>query len=246
MVFEHGEVLRNNKPLVSLALPVDLTRCVCKFNACQADCLNAVDRRRCTRDSCVFKADNCGNNSRDLVDKHASRTLVIRDTVHRGKGIFTTKPLHRGVMLKEYIGIVYRAADCTAAMLEDVFNSEYSIQLGSANSTEKPLMYIDAATYGNDARYFNHSCEPNCGLEDWIVGNELRCFIRLTKDVKKNEELTIDYRWPPSKMRLCLCSSLLCRYHPVGFSTANQVHKSEEASIASVVYSERNLEYIYE
>lgn len=28
---------------------------------------------------------------------------------------------------------------------------------------------MDARDYGNEARFVNHSCEPNCSLQKWLV-----------------------------------------------------------------------------
>ena len=41
----------------------------------------------------------------------------------------------------------------------------------------------------------NHSCEPNCNLEQWAVdGLPRMCFFAI-EDIKSGEELTFDYNW---------------------------------------------------
>lgn len=54
--------------------------------------------------------------------------------------------------------------------------------------------------------YFNHSCDPNCGIK----GNS----IIAERDIEKREELTFDYScdvdWPGFKMP-CMCGSPSCR-----------------------------------
>ena len=47
----------------------------------------------------------------------------------------------------------------------------------------------DAAVGGNDARYVNHSCTPNCYTQ--VDGDEI--WIIAAKNIRKGEELTYNY-----------------------------------------------------
>ena len=62
-------------------------------------------------------------------------------------------------------------------------------------------LVIDAGPIGNNARFLNHSCSPNCKTEMWQIGCQQRVGIFTIKDVKKGEELTYDYNfegfWQP-------------------------------------------------
>ena len=74
---------------------------------------------------------------------------------------------------------------------------------------------IDAAVNGNDARYINHSCHPNC---DAVV-REKRIWIETIRDVEPGEELAYDYAYeleerhsPAAKRRYpCSCRAVKCR-----------------------------------
>jgi hypothetical protein len=62
-----------------------------------------------------------------------------------------------------------------------------------------------------EADYLNHSCDPTCGF-----GGEI--MIVAMKNIKKGEEITIDYamcsnskRSITSNMKKCLCGSKYCR-----------------------------------
>jgi len=57
-----------------------------------------------------------------------------------------------------------------------------------------PHEILDASRKGNFARFLNHSCEPNCQLQKWVVGNELRMGIFTTREVSADEELCFDYK----------------------------------------------------
>lgn len=63
----------------------------------------------------------------------------------------------------------------------------YAVALGDQ-------LIIDAHREGNICRYVNHSCDPNCNMERWIV-NGLPCLGLFSKrEIQKGEELTFDYR----------------------------------------------------
>jgi hypothetical protein len=74
---------------------------------------------------------------------------------------------------------------------------------------------IDAGVDGNDARFINHSCDPNC--ESVIEGR--RVFIDAIRDIAPGEELAYDYQIqrdaddPPDidEIFACRCGAETCR-----------------------------------
>ena len=50
---------------------------------------------------------------------------------------------------------------------------------------------IDAAVGGNDARFLNHSCDPNCEA----INDRKRIFIEATRNISAGEELLYDYQY---------------------------------------------------
>ena len=72
---------------------------------------------------------------------------------------------------------------------------------------------IDACRKGNQARFINHSCDPNCETQKWLVRGELAIGLFALTDVKAGEELTFDYnfeRYGDKPMR-CYCGTAKCR-----------------------------------
>ena len=75
--------------------------------------------------------------------------------------------------------------------------------------------YIDASVNGNDARFINHSCQPNCETEVADGG----IWIRAIRNIQPGVELTYDYsleieRRPSRKRRdeyACRCGATTCR-----------------------------------
>lgn len=75
-------------------------------------------------------------------------------------------------------------------------------------------MIIDATT-GSIARFVNHSCDPNCRMEKWIVHGQPRMALFAgDKPIMTGEELTYDYNFDPfsaKNVQKCLCGSENCR-----------------------------------
>jgi SET domain-containing protein len=78
-------------------------------------------------------------------------------------------------------------------------------------------LWIDATKKGNTSRYINHSCIPNCVLEQWCInGMPHMCFFAC-EDIKNGTELTFDYNWElvakdeedfKSRANVCKCGSV--------------------------------------
>jgi hypothetical protein len=71
---------------------------------------------------------------------------------------------------------------------------------------------IDASKKGNVSRFINHSCNPNCVLEKWVVGNQMRVGIFAKTDIEEGDELTFDYKFERygSKAQVCYCGEENC------------------------------------
>ena len=54
---------------------------------------------------------------------------------------------------------------------------------------------IDGTNYGNESRFLNHSCSPNCHTVKWIVNGEERLGIFANEFIKAGTELTYDYQY---------------------------------------------------
>jgi SET domain-containing protein len=55
-------------------------------------------------------------------------------------------------------------------------------------------LIIDA-TRGSICRFVNHSCDPNCRIEKWIVDGEPRMALFAEKPIMTGDELTYDYNF---------------------------------------------------
>jgi histone-lysine N-methyltransferase SETD2 len=43
--------------------------------------------------------------------------------------------------------------------------------------------YVDGKKKGNYSRFINHSCDPNCQLERWVVRGRMRIGIFAIRDI---------------------------------------------------------------
>ena len=60
---------------------------------------------------------------------------------------------------------------------------------------------IDAGVGGNDARFINHSCRPNCYVH--ILDGTI--WIRAARNIRRGEELTYDYATDGDGSIQCRC-----------------------------------------
>ena len=76
-------------------------------------------------------------------------------------------------------------------------------------------MVIDAAVGGNDARFINHSCAPNCEA----INDKQRIYIEAIRDIAEGDELTYDYAYERDgtedeeweNLYVCKCGAPTCR-----------------------------------
>ncbi|HET9390217.1 MAG TPA: SET domain-containing protein-lysine N-methyltransferase [Steroidobacteraceae bacterium] len=111
--------------------------------------------------------------------------LEVRSSSVHGLGAFAVRRIEKGTRIIEYVGerVSHEEADR---------RYEYK----DANDSHTFLFIVDEATvidagvHGNEARFLNHSCEPNC--ESVIEGG--RVFIEALVPIASGTELTYDYQ----------------------------------------------------
>ena len=108
---------------------------------------------------------------------------VRRSGVH-GKGVFAVRHLAAGETLIEYVGEVISMAEAIRRHPHDAEHPDHTFYFHLDDGR-----VIDALFGGNDSRWINHSCRPNC-VPDEVGG---RIFIKTRRPVFRGEELTFDY-----------------------------------------------------
>jgi SET domain-containing protein len=109
----------------------------------------------------------------------------VRDSKVHGKGAFALATIAKGTRLIEYVGerVSHKEADRRYES-KDANDNHTFLFIVDARTV------IDAGVEGNDARFFNHSCDPNC---ESVIENG-RVYIETTRAAQPGEELTYDYQ----------------------------------------------------
>jgi SET domain-containing protein len=135
----------------------------------------------------------------------------IRSSPIAGKGAFALQRIPARKRLIEYTG---------ERVTHEVADKRYEEEEAKGNThtvlfAVDDKIVIDAGVDGNDARFFNHSCEPNCTSR--IV--KKRVYLETLRTIMPGEELVYDYEIPnegESKEEAlrkypCHCGSPNCR-----------------------------------
>jgi SET domain-containing protein len=134
----------------------------------------------------------------------------MRPSPMQGLGAFATRRIPAGTRLIEYAGQRLTPAEADARYPDGVDERHHTYLFAIDDD-----IVIDAAVDGNDARFINHSCDPNC---DAII-DDSRIWIETIRDVALGEELAYDYAYvleerhtPAAKRRYpCNCGAASCR-----------------------------------
>ena len=128
----------------------------------------------------------------------------------QGLGAFATEHIPGGIRLIEYAGERLTPEEAEARYPDDEDDRHHTFLFAIDDD-----FVIDAAVGGNEARFINHSCDPNC---DAVVDGE-RIWIETIRDVAPGEELAYDYAFvleerhtPAAKRKYpCNCGAATCR-----------------------------------
>lgn len=136
--------------------------------------------------------------------------IEVRHSPIHGHGVFALRRIRKGTTIIEYQGerVTHEEAD-----------NRYSDKAPTDNHTflftVDARTVIDAGVGGNEARFINHGCDPNCQS---TMRNK-RIFIEAIRTIQPGEELAYDYQIdrddddPPDVDAIfaCRCRAARCR-----------------------------------
>ncbi|XP_025236828.1 histone-lysine N-methyltransferase ASH1L isoform X1 [Theropithecus gelada] len=190
----------------------EATTCNCKKpdddtrKGCVDDCLNRMIFAECSPNTCPCGEQCCNQR----IQRHEWVQCLERFRAEeKGWGIRTKEPLKAGQFIIEYLGEVVSEQEFRNRMIEQYHNhsDHYCLNLDSG-------MVIDSYRMGNEARFINHSCDPNCEMQKWSVNGVYRIGLYALKDMPAGTELTYDYNFHSfnvEKQQLCKCGFEKCR-----------------------------------
>jgi SET domain-containing protein len=128
----------------------------------------------------------------------------------QGEGAFAIRAIPARTRLIEYTGERLTPSEADARY-PDIPGERHHTYLFAIDDD----IVIDAAVGGNEARFINHSCDPNCDavIEDGEI------WIETIRAIAPGEELAYDYAYilderhtPAAKRRFpCHCGAPACR-----------------------------------
>ncbi len=134
----------------------------------------------------------------------------VRQSGIQGLGAFATRHIPAGVRLIEYAGERITPAE-SDKRYPDTDRTRHHTYLFAIDDE----VVVDASVNGNEARFLNHSCAPNC---DAVI-DDGRIWLETIHDIEPGEELVYDYAYilnerhtPAAKRKYpCHCGAITCR-----------------------------------
>lgn len=143
--------------------------------------------------------------------------FAVLDSPISGRGAFALRALKPGERIVEYVG-------------ERISKSESARRCAEGN----PFIFhldddwdLDGNVADNPARFFNHSCDPNCEAVD----RRGRIWLEAVRDIAPGEELTFNYGYDLDNFEdhPCRCGARSC----IGFMVAAEHFETVRRKTAS-------------
>ena len=142
--------------------------------------------------------------------KKKKRHCAVRKSPIHGRGVFALARIPKKTRIIEYKGELITDAEADRRYSRIHENSPHTMLF----SVDGGLV-IDATRRGSAARWINHSCQPNCEIEE----EDSRIFIEARRNIRPGEELTYDYNLQlgerhtktAKREHACFCGARRCR-----------------------------------
>ncbi|EAK88172.1 protein with 4 PHD domains plus a SET domain and associated cysteine cluster at the C-terminus [Cryptosporidium parvum Iowa II] len=204
----------------------------CNSNICGLD--EGIQKKNCMNR--IFNSNN--NKFLDNQKKIILKNLKVIDAGEKGFGITTNMTIPKDTFIIEYVGEIltrenylkrvekYKERELESrkkSIIMDYYKEdhEFNEDFVLPKDTRERHWYcmeigndyiIDSTNKGNLSRLINHSCDPNCIAQKWLVGNECRVGIFSKREILPNEELTYDYSFTAFDIGFkCKCNSPSCK-----------------------------------
>ena len=142
--------------------------------------------------------------------RRRSPLFEVRHSRIHGYGVFALRRIRNGTTVIEYLGDRVSHAQADVRYKDKDPNDNHTFLF-----TVDAKIVIDAGMNGNEARYINHGCDPNC--ESTIL--DKRVFIEAIRTIQPGEELSYDYQIQRDsddvpnvdEIYACRCGAKICR-----------------------------------
>ncbi|TYG69826.1 hypothetical protein ES288_D05G262400v1 [Gossypium darwinii] len=195
---------------------------------CGDECLNRMLNIECVQDTCPC-GELCSNQQ---FQKRKYAKMMWDRFGRKGFGLRMLESISAGQFLIEYVGEVLDMQAYEARQKEYASRGQRHFYFMTLNGSE----VIDAYVKGNLGRFINHSCDPNCRTEKWMVNGEICIGLFALRDIKKGEEITFDYNYVRvfgAAAKKCHCGSSHCRGYIGGDSLSEGVIVYDDSDVES-------------
>ena len=136
--------------------------------------------------------------------------VEVRHSPVHGYGVFALRRIRKGTTVMEYTGDRVTHAEADHRYRDKAPDDNHTFLF-----TVDSKIVIDGGVGGNDARYINHGCDPNC--ESTTLNK--RIYVEAIRTIQPGEELAYDYQIqrdpddPPNvdEIFACRCGAATCR-----------------------------------
>jgi uncharacterized protein len=141
----------------------------------------------------------------------ANKYFELRHSPIQGWGGFATRTIRKGTRIIEYLGERITSEESDRRYDDEKMERHHTFLFALDSG-----WIIDASVDGNEARFLNHSCDPNCEA----VEEDDRIFIEAMRTIRPGEELVYDYQYAredvenikdAERLYICHCGSPKCR-----------------------------------
>lgn len=193
-----------------------------------SDCINRATKMECVAGDC-----NCGNDCQNqrFQRKQYADVSVIK-TEKKGFGLRANTRLEANDFIFEYIGEVINEPTFRRRMIQYDKEGIRHFYFMSLTKNE----FVDATKKGNLGRFCNHSCNPNCYVDKWVVGSKLRMGIFAQRKIQPGEELVFNYNVDRygADPQPCYCGEPNCLGFIGGKTQTERATKLPDATIEAL------------
>lgn len=158
--------VKTNKVIAKITDDSEYNECACRPDdpapcSLESNCYNVMSYFECDPELCPAK-DKCQNQN---FRRGKQFKFQIKMTDSKGWGLYAQEEIPVEKFVVEYMGEVIDNVEFDQRFSRAFANKDdnyYFLTLGNG-------LYIDAAIYGNEARFINHSCEPNVVPNKWTI-----------------------------------------------------------------------------
>ncbi|GAA5236597.1 SET domain-containing protein [Verticiella sediminum] len=160
--------------------------------------------------------------------------VLRRSRVH-GTGVYAARKIPAGTRIFEYQGEIISPDEADRRHPVNPDDPFHTFFFALSNDT-----VIDGNVNGNDSRWVNHSCEPNCETEET---DDHKVYIVALEDVARGDELFFDYGLvlderitkTVREQYRCLCGTPSCR----GTMLALKRKPAQKTAVQTVAKAEK-------